>query len=219
MIEPIGPIPISSPPGPEPCFCPDDTCDDLGCIAPTGGWWLTAPSSCTLVVDSEFQASLLGLAGNVFAQTRECDATAVTHVIDIDDNWVIDVHITLTSPLPNPVCGYWCVSACLESMCGPERYRFPQDSDIDSPPSQNCCCLVATNQFQSDYEIRICIPAGVVYESVCGAPYELTVIVTLLSHDPIPKSPPGDPCDPRSYMPFGVACAVELPLMTFYDGG
>jgi hypothetical protein len=218
---------IDVPPPPPPtlsdCLCPDDTCDDLGCVDPTPNWWVPPPpplpyttTNCPLVVDVEL--GLAGFAGTVFAQTRECKSTDVARVIDIDDDWVIDVHITLTGPTPNLICGLWCVSACLESMCGPTYYRFPRDSDIDSPPppSPYCCCLVETNQFTSDYDIRICIPAGVVTESECGAPYELTVIVTLLSRDQMKA---GDKCDPGTYMPLGVATACELPLMTFYDGG
>lgn len=201
-------------PSPSPCLCPDDTCDDLGCVAPLPSWWTTATTSCPLVVDVE--PGLTGFAGTVYAQARECQNTTASSVIDIDDDWVIDAHITLTGTTPNLICGLWCVSACLESMCGPTYYRFPRDSDIDSPPSQYCCCLVETNQFQLDYEIRICIPAGVVAESECGAPYELTVIVTLLSRDQMKT---GDVCDPGTYMPLGIATACELPLMTFYDGG
>ena len=200
-------------PDESPCLCPDDNCKNLGCVAPTPNWWIPPPpAACPLVVDVEL--GLTGFAGNVFAQTRECQNATASSVIDIDDDWVIDVHITLTGTTPNLICGLWCVSACLESMCENKHYRFPHDSA--SPPSQYCCCLVETNQFQSAYEIRICIPHGVVDVNECGAPYELTVIVTLLSRDQMKQ---GDKCDPGTYMPLGVATACELPLMTFYDGG
>jgi len=199
------------PSGPSSCVCPDDTCKKLGCVPPEPNWW-TSPTttSCDLVVDPEFGITL---TGTVYAQVRECTDTAVARVIDIDDDWVIDVHITVPNKL-SFICGHWCISACLESMCGPKYYRFPRDSASNG--SQYCCCLVETNQFQTDYDISICIPAGKVDVDECGAPYELTVIVTLLSESQMKQ---GDKCDPGTYMPLGVATACELPLMTFYDGG
>jgi len=193
-----------------PCLCPDDNCANLGCVAPSPSWWSTAPTSCPLVIDPDASGCLSG--GTVYAQTRECNSTTASSVIDNDDDWVIDIHITLSGSPPYLVCGLWCVSACLEDMCGPTTYyRFPRDST----DSSYCCCLVATDQFTSDYEISICIPGGKVAESECGAPYELAVIVTLLSRD---QMKPGDICDPATYMPLGVATACELPLMTFYAG-
>jgi hypothetical protein len=203
---------VKQPPDPSPCKCPDDNCTRLNCVKPSDKWWLTAPTHCDLVVDPEFSVSL---TGTVYAQARECQNTTASTVIDIDDDWVIDIHIALTSAPPIGICGNWCVSACLESMCGPNYYRFPRDST----DRKYCCCLVETDQFQTDYIIRFCIPGGIVKENECGSPYELTVIVTLLSRDPNPNKPNGDPCDPGTYVPFGVAAACELPLMTFYDGG
>jgi hypothetical protein len=203
------------PPDPSPCLCPDDNCTNLNCVKPLDKWWLTAPTHCDLVVDPEFSVNL---AGTVFAQARECQNTNASTVIDIDDDWVIDIHITITSAPPIGICGLWCVSACLESMCGPQYYRFPRDSTPSRSGGENCCCLVETDQFETDYIIRFCIPAGIVKENECGAPYEPTVIVTLLSRDQNPNRP-GDVCDPGTYVPFGVAAACELPLMTFYDGG
>ncbi len=164
MIEPtevIGPVDQT---GSLPCkYCPDDNCAILGCVAPLPSWWLTAPSSCALVVDA---SSPISIAGTVYAQARECQNNYASSVIDIDDAWVIDVHISVTSPLPVTACGLWCVSACLEDMCGPNYYRFPLNSA--SPPSY-CCCLVETNQWINEYEISICIPENVVQESECGA--------------------------------------------------
>ncbi|HEY6286849.1 MAG TPA: hypothetical protein VIX20_14400 [Ktedonobacteraceae bacterium] len=195
--------------GPSACICPDDTCTKLGCVAPNPNWWKSHHTRhCDLVVDPEFGITL---TGTVYGQVRECTGTAIARVIDIDDDWVIDVHITVQKNL-SFICGHWCVSACLESMCGPKYYRFPHDS-ADSP---YCCCLVETNQFATDYDISICVPAGKIAVDECGAPYELTVIVTLLSQSQIKQ---GDKCDPGTYMPLGVATACELPLMTFYDGG
>ena len=196
------------------CLCPDDNCEKLnngkGCVDPSPDWWKSA-TSCDLVVDPEFSVNL---TGTIYAQARECDSNKASRVIDIDDDWVIDVHIKITSAPPIGICGNWCVSACLESMCENKHYRFPRDStDL-----QYCCCLVETDQFHSDYETRFCIPAGKVDENECGAPYELTVIATLLSRDQNPKKS-GNKCDPKTYVPFGVAAACELPLMTFYDGG
>lgn len=205
-----------------PCLCPDNNCDYLNngspCVDPASppDWWtLPTTYSCPLVVDPS--SYLPGsLSGTLYGQARECDNPNVTYVIDTDDAWVIDVHISVTGTILPGLCGWWCISACLESMCGPDYYRFPYDSA--SPPSKYCCCLVETNQFVTEYEARICIPAGIVQPSECGTPYELTVIVTLLSRDQVPQSPPGDPCDPGTYLPLGVAAACELPLLTFYPG-
>ena len=191
-----------------PCLCPDNTCDRLGCVAPVTDWWKSATTKCDLVVDPEWH---IHLAGTVYAQARECKNLTASSVIDIDDDWVIDIHITLKAP-PYGLCAYWCVSACLESMCEGKWYRFPKES-ADKP---YCCCLVEITR-EKEYEISICIPHGTVKESECGAPYEPTVIVTLLDHDLI--RPDGEKCDPGNHTPLGVATACELPLMTFYDGG
>jgi len=66
------------------------------------------------------------------------------------------------------------------------------------------------------YNTQICVPANIVKESECGAPYELTVIVTTLKEEL--KYPDRDRCDPDNHRPLGIATACELPLMTFYKG-
>jgi hypothetical protein len=197
------------------CNCPDYNCQNLGCVDPcysptcSSDWWKSA-ISCDLVVDPDYVGVL---SGTLFTQVRECDNQKPTYVIDTDDNWVIDIHISVTGKIQPALCGWWCVSACLESMCGPKYFRFPRDSA--SPPTSYCCCLVETNQFTTEYEIRICIPAGIVDVDECGSPYVLTVIATLLSRDQMKQ---GDPCDPGTYLPLGVAGACEIPLITFYEG-
>lgn len=195
--------------GQSSCGC-ENTCKNIkDYVPPTDDWWESSATSCDLVVDPDFGGAL---KGTVYAQVREATNADVTYVIDTDDDWVIDVHITVTGKLVF-LCGRWCISACLESMCGPEYYRFPQDSTPGV--AKYCCCLIKTEQFTTDYNISICVPAETVKVNECGAPYELTVIVTLLSES---QMKPGDECDPSTYMPLGVATACELPLMTFYEG-
>jgi hypothetical protein len=197
---------MTNPCDPEPCECPE--CD---CVKPLDKWW-TYPNvtSCNFVVDP-------GLAvifnGTVYAQVRECDSQTTTTVIDVDDAWVVDIHLTVGGQLIDLFCGYWCISVCLESMCGDNDYRFPQDAT--SPPGY-CCCLLDIDQGTTDYDTAICVPADIVAESECGAPYELTVIVTTLKEECINKD--GDRCDPGNHKPLGIATACEVPLMMFYKG-
>lgn len=65
--------------------------------------------------------------------------------------------------------------------------------------------------------MTICVPGGIVEEGECGAPYEGTVIVTLLSKCPKPGKEGADKSDPAKYIPIGAAGSLELPLLTFYS--
>jgi hypothetical protein len=196
-------------------LCPEDICKSLnegkGCVEPLPDWWNSSTAtSCPLVVDNpNFQACL---SGTVYAQVRECNDTTVANVIDIDDDWLVDIHLEVLGDFIDCFCGFWCISVCLESMCADNYYRFPQNST--SPPGY-CCCLVEFIPGQTTYDIRICIPANTVDENVCGSAYEPTVIVTVLCAKVIkPSLPDGDP---GKYKPAGIATSCELPLMTFYD--
>lgn len=179
------------------------------CGDPEPNWWITynIPKQ-AVVVD------LPGLQGvitaNFYAEIREADTTTPATVIDTDDDFAIDVHLELTmsSPLQNLLCGFWCISVCLESMCGSERYRFPD--------STNFCCVLVPFNCQNTYDETICVSGGTVQESECGAPYEGTVIVTLLSQCRRPGKEDADENDPATYIPVGAAGSFELPLLTFY---
>lgn len=99
-------------------------------------------------------------------------------------------------------------------MCGGRTYRFPRDLPETRKP-EYCCELIDIDQGQMYYTTEICVPADVVKESECGAPYELTVIVTALSGK---QYKPGDPNDPGNYKPIGIGGACELAHMMFYKG-
>jgi hypothetical protein len=187
---------------------PDDCCKF--CDTPPPNWWLTA-THCAFVVDPDLKAAF---HGTVYAQVREQGSNATTAVIDVDDAWVVDVHLEVGGQLVRLFCGYWCVSVCLESMCSDTHYRFPQDATEDR--RGYCCCLIDIDQDKKVYDAQICVPANRVRESECGAPYELTVIVTTLKEEL--RDPNRDRCDPDNHRPLGIATACELPLMTFYKG-
>jgi hypothetical protein len=178
------------------------------CQDPVAGWWNSA-THCDFVVDPGLSVIF---NGTVYAQVRECDSQKTTTVIDVDDAWIVDVHLEVSGQLTDLLCGYWCISVCLESMCGDNDYRFPQDST--SPPGY-CCVLLDIDQGTKVYDTEICVPAYRVEESECGSPYELTVIVTTLGEE---VKPGGDPNDPAAHKPIGIATSCELPLMTFYKG-
>jgi hypothetical protein len=201
-------------------ICTNPACQTLnngaGCVHPLANWWnlpapAPQPTTCDLQVDPAFGFPGT-FGGTVYTQVRECDSTDVTTVIDVDDEWTVDVHITVSGKLVGVLCGFWCISACLEGMCAGDVYRFPQEST--SPPGF-CCLLCSINQGQTDYDAQICVPANKVDVNECGAPYELTVIVTALSQQ---VKAGGDPNDPNAHVPLGIATACELPLMTFYEG-
>ena len=191
----------------------DDNCyqtpTDCGCEKPLPDWWKSA-KHCHLVADPDIKEAF---TGTFYAQVRECDNPKTTTVIDVDDKWLVDIHIEVSGRLTNIWCGHWCISACLESMCGGKTYRFPRDLN-DDPPGY-CCSLVDIDQGTYDYEIAICVPAGKVKQDECGSLYELTVIVTALGEKQYKK---GDPCDPGTYHPFGIAGACEVAHLMFYEG-
>jgi hypothetical protein len=182
------------------------------CGDPAPNWWSSLPSQ-SLVVDLPPVAA--AITADFYAEIREAGTTTPATVIDVDDAFAIDVHLELsvTSPLSNLLCGYWCISVCLESMCGDKHYRFPQDST--DPPGY--CCLLVPFNCSPTYDATICVPGDKVDESECGAPYECTVIVTLLSACTRPNRQGGDPNDPATYIPVGAAGSFELPLLTFYN--
>ncbi len=190
---------------------PDDCCPPNPCVKPLDHWWQSPTAThCDFVVDPGLSVVF---HGRVWAQVRECDSQTTTTVIDVDDAWIVDIHLEVGGQLVGLFCGYWCISVCLESMCGDNDYRFPQDAT--APPGY-CCCLVDIDQGQKSYDTAIYVPANIVKESECGAPYELTVIVTTLKEEV--TKPGGDRCDPSLHKPLGIATSCELPLMTFYKG-
>jgi len=179
------------------------------CPDPVYDWWKSA-KHCALVADPELYGAF---NGTVYAQVRECGGTARSTVIDIDDDWLVDIRIETSGQLTDLICGKWCISICLESMCGGRAYRFPRD--LPSERERYCCELVEIEQGKHEYSTDICVPGKVVKESECGAPYELTVIVTMLSDK---QYKPGDPKDPGNYKPIGIAGACEVAHVLFYEG-
>ena len=176
----------------------------MTCIKPADGWWKSVTPQ-ELVVDfAPFQKLLFA---KLYAEVREGNSTATATVIDTDDEWAVDIHLEVSGPLGYVICGYWCISCCLDNMCGDRDYRFPQ--------GPYCCELIPLNPCgYGVYDTTICVPGNVVKESECGAPYEATVIVTVLSSC---LKQGGNPKDPGSYRPLGVAGSFELPMLTFYD--
>jgi hypothetical protein len=156
------------------------------------------------------------ITADFYAEIREAGTTTPATVIDVDDSFAIDIHLELTvsSPLQNLLCGYWCISVCLESMCENKHYRFPRDSNS---PSGDYCCVLVPFDCISTYDTTICVPGGIVHESECGSPYEGTVIVTLLSRCKRPGKENDTSLDPATFIPVGAAGALELPLLTFYQ--
>lgn len=184
------------------------------CIDPTPNWWIVnGITSQPIVVDIPPLQGVI--TADFYAEFREANATNPTTVIDVDDAFAIDIHLDLnvSSPLQNLLCGFWCISVCLESMCGDNDYRFPQDS-TDTP---GYCCVLVPFNCNSTYDTTICVPGNKVQESECGSPYEGTVIVSMLSACKRQSQQNGDPNDPGTYIPVGAAGSFELPLLTFYQ--
>lgn len=182
-----------------------------GCIDPAPNWWQNLTPQ-PLVID--FPTLQGVLTADFYAEIRESNSTAPSTVIDVDDGWAVDIHIEATSPILSVLCGFWCVSVCLDNMCGGNDYRFPRDST--TPPGY-CCVLIPLNPCSGVYDTTICVPGGIVKEDECGGPFEATAIITLLSACRRAGKQNGDPNDPGTWVPAGAAGAVDLPLLTFYD--
>jgi hypothetical protein len=185
----------------------------IDCGPPADQWW-TSITPVNLVIDFP---PLVGVINALFyAEIREAGTQVPATVIDVDDAFAVDIHLELNvvSPLQNLLCGFWCISLCLESLCDDYDYRFPRDST--DPPGY--CCLLVPFNCNTTYDATICVPGGIVKESECGSAYEGTIIVTLLSACKRPSAPPDcDPADPGCYIPAGAAGSFQLPLLTFYD--
>lgn len=176
-----------------------------GCGDPAPNWWKSLQSQ-PLVVDFSPFANLL--SANVWAEVREANTTNPVTVIDVDDAFAVDIHLEVTGPLTYVICGYWCISCCLESLCGDDDYRFPQ--------GDYCCILTPLDPCGNGvYDTTICVPGDVVKESQCGTPYEVTVVVTVLTQCVI--KPNSNPKDPGRFKPLGIAGSFKLPMLTFYS--
>jgi hypothetical protein len=184
----------------------------IDCGPPADYWW-NSITPVNLVVDFPPLQGVIN--ADFYAEIREAGTTTPATVIDVDDAFAVDIHLDLNvnSPLQYLLCGFWCISFCLDSLCGENDYRFPGGSDNSSG---YCCQLVPFN-CNTSYDTTICVQGGIVHESECGSPYEGTVIVTLLSSCFRPGLVDPDPNDPGSYIPVGAAGSFQLPLLTFYD--
>ncbi len=188
------------------------------CPSPDQDPWFQKPGVKTSDFVADFTSDKNIFYGKVGAWVHEKDSSVPATVIDVDDAWQVDVHINVAGTLTDWLCccgWWWCISCCLESMCGDEDYRFP-DPDygyccylVEACDSDDCCCIC-------DYSISV--PAYKVKESVCGAPYEATVIVTFLTKCKYKYVKEDyDPKNPKNYKPGAIATSVELPLLTFYS--
>jgi hypothetical protein len=193
-------------------------CTNLCPSPPPAIWWSPAPAG--QQIPYSLSVGSFTITGDFYAEIRDVTTGAnPATVIPVTDTFAIDIHVDLTVPSPWQylLCGYWCISVCLESLCGDTNYRFPQD--LTSPPGGYCCELVpfdCTSPTPTTFDSTICVPGCVVQESECGSPYEVTVIVTLLSQ--CLKSGCTDSNDPGCHIPVGVAGSLVLGLVTFYQG-
>lgn len=198
------------------------------CPLPPDDKWFISQNvrSSAFVADFINAASQNLFSGVVGARAYEKDPYIPATVIDVDDEWHVDVHINVAGLIPTLWCGWWCISLCCESLCGDTDYRFPHENQasikINRPmpkdgyyPSNECCCwLIPVDPCCGITDCTITVRPHTIAESVCGGPYEVTLVVTFLTSCQIKE---GDPKDPKNYRPGGIATSVQLPLLTFYD--
>jgi len=144
--------------------------------------------------------------GRVGAWIHETGSTAPATVIDVDDEWQVEVHINTAGFLTHMWCGWWCVRLCCECICGDMHHRFPKGDP--------CCWLVPIDPCCGCRDFTITVPAYAMQESVCGDPCKCWLIITHITPCKIKE---GDDKDPRNYRPGAIAGSVELPNLTFYS--
>ncbi len=196
-------------------------------LPPDDKWFLDQNVRSSVFVADFINATSQSLFyGTVGARVYEKDPNTPATVIDVDDAWNVDVHINVAGLIPTLWCGWWCISLCCESLCGDTDYRFPHENQasihIKRPtpkdgyfPRNDCCCwLIPVDPCCGITDCTITVQPNTIAESICGGPYEITLVVTFLTSCQIKD---GDPNDPKNYRPGGIASSVELPLLTFYD--
>ena len=168
--------------------------------------WFNLPNVKSSVFVADFTTASQGLFyGKIGARDYETDPSIPLTVIDVDDQWHVDVHINVAGLLTQMWCGYWCISLCLKDICGSKYYRVPQIE---------CCYLLPVDPCSGILDHTINVREYLVKESVCGAPYKVSVIASFLTACQIKQ---GDKNDPGNYKPGGIAASVQLPLLTFYN--
>lgn len=110
------------------------------------------------------------LEGTIKAAIYEEGGVAPTTIIQIDQNWYVDVEWTLTGHMRRHLCGQWCVKVHLESVGVGNEYSLPEHCEYF--PIDPCNNGVYTK--------RINIPAGTISASDCGKVYLVAVTLTSL---------------------------------------
>lgn len=116
---------------------------------------------------SDFAADLTaGLRATIY----EDGQSGPQKIIDITNNWVIDVEWFVHGHLARHLCGTFCVGVHLESVGEGEEYSF-ETQEMEMDPCGD-----------GHYRLPFRIPAGKVKAGDCGKVY--IVAVTLTSKDP-----------------------------------
>lgn len=148
------------------------------------------------------------MSATIAAKISEVDGESPASVIDINEDWFVDVNWQLSGPLEHLICGSWCVRLFLENI-GPGG---------DDEEFQNQEGLISLNPCgDGNYRALIPVPAGTIPVENCGTPYQAVVGVTYLTPCLTFPGSPADTC--RSYIPGPFAAFVSFKIMQFFAAG
>lgn len=116
-------------------------------------------------------------------------------IINIEDDFYVDIYWTLQGTLQSLICGEWCIHLHMESIGKGKEFNYPRHRRSVRVPVKPCG--------DGRYSYRLRVPGGTVKSKQCGIPYQTAVTVSML-----------DSCgDPASII--GV---VNGPTLHFHKG-
>lgn len=163
-------------------------------------------------VQGDFEVEFLPyLKGTIEAAVYEV-GEAPTRILDIHDDWAVDVNWALTGPLQRFVCGTWGVDVYMESIGKGPEFELPDEKFEDIPLQPN-----PTGQ----YHVHIPVPADFIKTHLETFNEELKehgelkereretdivykMVVTVTYRDPMGRPGP-------------IAGFVEMPMLQFYE--
>lgn len=138
----------------------------------------------------EFPSTLL--SGTISADVHEVNEPP-SHIIDINDPWIVDIDWTLSGSVLPMVNGTWCIDGYMESMGPGTDFELPNE-----PPD------IPLNPSNGVYHAQFQVPAGTVppFPGETDAVYKLVVTVTYRNTLGVPGP---------------IAGFVEIPMLHFYQ--
>jgi hypothetical protein len=156
------------------------------------------------VFEVEFPPYLQGTIGALVCEVGE----KPSRILDINDDWFVEVDWTLTGPLQRFICGTWAVDCYMESIGKGPEFELP-DEELENIP-------LHPNK-DGHYHARLDVPAGFITTTLENwreererpeRPERETDIVYKMVCTVTYKDAEGHPGP--------IAGFVEMPMMQFY---